>query len=309
MTQLYDPPVRIPDDIINHGDFFGLADFWHITDALKQIQADESGDAATVAVLDTGYTKHDALPTPVAQKSFIPGESVTDGNGHGTHCAGTVLGRMGFGVAPSAKLIVGKCLSNGGSGSSQAITDAIYWAVEQGADVISMSLGSSSSYDPMRKACEFAWSRGVIVVAAAGNSGFSGNRNTIGYPGRFLETICVGAYRRDGLRASFSSGGREMDVIAPGQDILSCSLRNGIASMSGTSMATPFVAGVCGLMVSNMKKRGRAAFGSVDVARQFLAANCTDRGPAGHDPEYGHGVINILDVIMNMRIKGIQYLN
>ena len=306
---IYDPIVRLPDDTVYHGEVLTLApDFWHIDDLVKKAQAEESGEFAKIAVLDTGCTAHDALPEPIAAKSFISGENWRDGNGHGTHCAGTALGRKGFGLCQNAGLIVGKCLSNSGSGSSQAITDAIYWAVEQGADVISMSLGSGSAYEPMRKACLHAWNNGVIVVAAAGNSGFNGRTNTIGFPGKFLETLCIGAYRRDGLPASFSSGGREMDIICPGQDILSCSLRNGIASMSGTSMATPFAAGVCGWIVSKMRRQGRAAFTGVEAARQFIAENSTDRGPSGHDPANGYGVPRANDMIAKMTIQGIKYL-
>jgi subtilisin family serine protease len=132
--------------------------------------------------------------------------------------------------------------------------------------------------------------KGSIVVAAAGNSGFNGSRNTIGWPGKYLESICVGATRSDGKIASFSSGGREMDVACPGQDIVSASTNRGYVSMSGTSMATPFFAGLLALVVELMRREGNARFTGVEAVRAFLAQYCEDRGTPGKDPSFGLGV-------------------
>ena len=292
------PIVTLPPDESEAVEVNILSDeIWSIPKELSDLLGEDSGLGTKVAVLDTGMTSHELLPEPYDARSFIAGESWRDGNGHGNHCAGTILGRRreGFpniGIAPAATLMVGKVLSNGGSGSSQAITDGILWAINQGADVISMSLGSPSPYAPMQKAIAAAWEAGCVVVSAAGNSGFTGARNTIGFPARFPESLCIGAYQRNGQRASFSSGGRELDIMCPGQDIISCSIRNSLVSMSGTSMATPWAAGFFAYLISRMRRQGRAAFTGIEAVRKFLAANCMDQGTPGKDDFSGWGVPN-----------------
>lgn len=298
------PPVFLPPDLVSDVEVFSTpSNLWHLPKAtFDKVWARVNGKGIRAAVLDTGMNEHDVLPEPVEARSFIPGQNWRDGNGHGTHCAGTVLGREGIGLAPAASLLVGKVLSNSGSGSSEGIAQGIVWAADQGADVISMSLGSSSPYGPMEQALKYAWSKGSVVVAAAGNSGFSGSRNTIGYPARYFDCLCVGAYRSDGQRASFSSGGREMDVVCPGQDIVSCSTTNGYRSMSGTSMATPFFAGLCCLIIELMRREGYASFTGIEAVRTFLAANTIDKGEPGHDPFWGFGVpdtTKIVEALLN----------
>ena len=293
------PPVYLPPDLVADVQTFAApADLWHLPKAtFEPMWKRVTGKGIFAAVLDTGYTPHDLLPEPVSSKSFIRGESVKDGNGHGSHCAGTVLGRDGIGVAPDACLIVGKVLASNGSGSSDGIASGIRWAVDSGADVISMSLGSSSPYEPTREALQYAWSKGVITVSAAGNSGFDGMRNSIGYPAKYLESLCIGAYRQDGQRASFSSGGRELDMCCPGQDIVSCSTTNGFRGMSGTSMATPFAAGLFCLIIELMRREGNAAFTGADAVRAFLAQYTQDKGDPGHDPYWGFGIPKTQDII------------
>jgi subtilisin len=129
---------------------------------------------------------------------------------------GTALGRGGIGVAPEAELINVKVLSDQGSGSSTGIAQGIRWAVDEGATIISMSLGSSSPHRPTQEAMQYAAERGVTVVSAAGNSGQRPPNNTIGYPARYLESGCIGAKQQNGQIASFSSAGREMGPGVPG---------------------------------------------------------------------------------------------
>jgi subtilisin len=288
------PIVGLPPDLIADIQTYSApTNLWHlIQHNIKKIHEIEKGDFSTVAVLDTGMNSHDELPEPVEAESFIRGETWRDPvSGHGTHCAGTVLG-TNVGVAPEAKLIVGKCLSNSGSGSSQGITDAINWAVEKGADIISMSLGSSSPYRPMQQAMQAAADKGILILCAAGNAGFNGNVNTIGYPGRYIEScLCIGAYAENGQRASFSSGGRELDVCCPGQNITSCSTRNGYVSM-----AAPFMAGLCALINSRNKREGRARL-NINSLRELIYKHSTDRGPTGKDPSWGIGIPNSMDVV------------
>src|SRR5262249_44657856 len=146
------------------------------------------GSGAKVAVLDTGVDlAHPDLPAPVATSSFVPGVPVDDYNQHGTHCSGTVLGldnTVGVvGVAPQASLVIGKVLNNGGPGLDSWIATGIDWAVQQGADVISMSLGGSDVDQSLQDACLNAFNAGVLVVAAAGNDASSDPSYPASYPG------------------------------------------------------------------------------------------------------------------------------
>ena len=257
----------------------------------------ETGEGIKIAILDTGYVPHRDLPEPIAAETFVRGESVQDRNGHGTHCAGTALGRNGIGVAPGADLIVGKVLSNGGSGSSTGIAAGIRWAVNVGADVISLSLGGPP-FGPTRDAIVAARRAGVLVFAAAGNAGFNGRRNTIGHPARYRpDPLCVGAVRRDGRIAGFSSGGTEMDLAAPGERIVSASIRGGRVEMNGTSMACPGAAGCGALVTARVRATGRPTIAGADAWREFTRPFMEDRGTPGHDPSFGHGVLRTADII------------
>jgi subtilisin family serine protease len=224
-----------------------------------------------------------------------------------THCIGTALGRNGVGVAPEAALLVGKVLSDSGSGSSDGIARGVRWAVDEGADIISMSLGGGSSYGPTNDAIDYAFSKGVIVNVAAGNSGFNG-RNTIGWPAKHLGSLCCGAYRVDGRIASFSSGGREMDWACPGEGIVSFSNDGrSYTTKSGTSMATPFGSGVLALLVEVSRRQGDAQWKSVDAVRQFFAANLKDGGAPGEDPLFGKGFPVVDDFITALLNKTLTW--
>lgn len=265
---------------------------WHLPVELRErIHSVATGAGVRVAVLDTGMSPHPDLPTPIAARSFVPGEQVIDGNGHGTHCCGTSVGRNGIGLAAGAKLIVGKVLSDRGSGNDDGIVKAIYWAIENGADVISMSLGGGHRDPETEEAISYAWTQGCYVNAAAGNSGFNGSANTIGHPAKFAECICQGATQENGEIAGFSSGGREMDWACPGQQIISCSHRGGgYVAMSGTSMATPFGSALLGVIKELQLREGAAVWSHIDQFREFIKVNATDIDAPGHDPRSGHGV-------------------
>ncbi|MFE9834628.1 S8 family serine peptidase [Streptomyces sp. NPDC005551] len=236
----------------------------------KAWEAGLTGKGVTVAVLDTGVdTGHPDLAGRVAQtRSFIEGEEVADRNGHGTHVTSTVGGSGAAsdgrerGVAPDAVLAVGKVLSDQGAGSESQIIAGMEWAARDvGADVVSMSLGSSEpsdGTDPMAAAVD-ALSRetGALFVVAAGNTGAP---SSIGSPGAAESALTVGAVDSADEAAYFTSAGPRFgdnalkpDLSAPGVGILAArsSLTEGsgaYTSMSGTSMATPHVAGVAALL-------------------------------------------------------------
>lgn len=305
-----DPVVGLPPDLVVFDDSIIQSDeTWHLPrDIYREVRKVSSGKGTKVAVLDTGIYPHPTLPKPLATKSFISGESVDDRNGHGTHCAGTILSRdEDIGVATDADLIVGKVLSNRGSGSSSGIAAGVRWAVDEGADIISMSLGGGSQYVPTINAIKYAFSKGVVVCIAAGNSGFSGRGNTIGWPARSGEGICVAALTSNLVPANFSSGGEQMTVAAPGQQILSCNNGNGFVFMSGTSMATPFVAGCFALVISKQRELGNPSWTSVEAVENFIKDNATDLLKDGHDPETGFGMFNMLDIVSKLAQEELEY--
>ncbi|WP_462408659.1 S8 family peptidase [Neobacillus sp. Marseille-QA0830] len=238
------------------------------------ITSTSGGAGVKIAVLDTGaYINHSDLAGSAEQckdftratTSMVNG-SCTDKNGHGTHVSGTALahGAGIYGVAPEAKLWSYKVLNDRGSGYSDDIAGAIRHAADEAVRtgskvVISMSLGSSAKDSMIASAVDYAYGKGVLVVAAAGNSGYGDN--TIGYPGALMNAVAVAALeniQQNGTYrvADFSSRGnsatdgdfviqeRDVEVSAPGRDIQSTWYDGGYNTISGTSMATPHVSGL-----------------------------------------------------------------
>ncbi|MEU9361937.1 S8 family serine peptidase [Streptomyces sp. NPDC048301] len=247
-----------------------------LKDSVPQVNAPEAwaagydGTGTTVAVLDTGIdaTHPDVKDRVKESRSFIPGEEVDDKHGHGTHVASTVAGSgaasdgVNKGVAPGADLIVGKVLDNTGSGADSGIIEAMEWAKAEGADVVSMSLGSSipdDGTDPMAQAVDaLSADGGPLFVIAAGNAYGEG---TIGAPGSAASALTVAAVDKQDMRADFSSmgplvrsHGLKPDLSAPGVDINAAASQSvpgtqGMyRSMDGTSMATPHVAGAAAIL-------------------------------------------------------------
>ncbi|MEV3933104.1 S8 family serine peptidase [Streptomyces sp. NPDC049944] len=247
-----------------------------LKDSVPQVNAPQAwaagydGKGTTVAVLDTGIdADHPDVKDRVKKtRSFVPGEEVDDKNGHGTHVASTVAGSgaasdgVNKGVAPGADLIVGKVLGNEGSGADSGIIEAMEWAKAEGADVVSMSLGSSipdDGTDPMSQAVDaLSADGGPLFVVAAGNAYGAG---TIGSPGSAESALTIAAVDKQDGRADFSSmgplvrsHGLKPDLSAPGVDINAAASQSvpGIEgmyqSLSGTSMATPHVAGAAAIL-------------------------------------------------------------
>lgn len=309
-----DPVVTLPPDLVVYDEVSVLSDrTWHLPrDKYNPVRKEcNYGEGVKVAVLDTGYVQHPSLKKAYKERSFISGQSVNDPvSGHGTHCLGTVSSDdEDIGLAPAIQSIVGKVLSNQGSGSSSGIAAGILWAIDEGADIISMSLGGGSAYTPTINAIKKALSRGIIVTIAAGNSGFNGRNNTIGWPARSGEGVCVAALSENGRPSGFSSGGPQMMIASPGERILSCDNRSsGWRFMSGTSMACPFTAGCFALILSKARSLGKPSWTSIEAVENFIKINATDLLSPGHDPATGHGVFDMTQVIDKMALGELEYV-
>jgi subtilisin family serine protease len=251
------------------------------------------GAGVKVGVLDTGIdTDHPDLSyDPSCSASFVSGQSLEDGHGHGTHTAGTVAaldnGTSVVGVAPEATLCIYKALSNSGSGSYSDVIAALERAVTDGVQVTNNSYGSSG--DPgstVKAAFDGAEAAGVLHVAAAGNSGNpKGKGNNCIYPARWDSLIATAATKQDDSRASFSSTCSEMELAAPGYQINS-TVPGGYGTKSGTSMASPHVAGTAALVFAANPGW------SNDQVRTQLQTTADDLGDPGRDKLYGYGLVD-----------------
>jgi len=260
----------VPNDPYYSTDQWGLAEInvsaaWDFTHGSKDV---------VVAVIDTGidYTHIDLAANMWKDKAGHYGYDFWDNdndpmddniNGyegtqwvpnlqiyHGTHVAGVVGAVMdnGIGIAGVAqvKLMAVKAMNDSGEGTDVTVAEGIQYAVDNGADIITMSLGVETSTTALRTAIEYAIDHRVVLTAAAGNDGSS----TVSYPAAYPEVIAVGAIDSGSNRASFSNYGYELDIMAPGTNIFSTKPTDTYQYLDGTSTATPFVAGVAALLLS-----------------------------------------------------------
>ncbi|MDG5758685.1 S8 family serine peptidase [Natronococcus sp. A-GB1] len=285
---------------------------------IEQVDADlaiddgETGAGVSVAIIDTGidaahetlaenlgegYATADAACTTSCGSGPFGGgndiddclEEWDDDNDHGTHCAGTAGaaddGTGVLGVAPDVTLHAVKALQCDGGGTLDDIAAGIQWSADQGHDVQNMSLGSDTDSDVIRDAVQYADERGVVMVAAAGNDGPCSD--CVGYPAAYDEVIAVSATDENDDLADFSSTGPEVDIAAPGVDVLSTVPRDDYAEFSGTSMACPHVAGAAATLIA-------AGTDPTDV-RDELTAAADDIGL--DDNEQGTGRLNVADAL------------
>jgi thermitase len=255
-----------------------------------------STESVRIAILDTGIdVDHpDLAKKIVVAKNFSSSKKVDDLYGHGTHVAGIAAAITGnkagvAGVAISASLMNVKVLGDSGSGSYSSIIKGVVWAADNGAKVINMSLGGGSASQAMADAVKYAVGKGVTIVAAAGNS----NTSAPSYPAYIPECIAVAATTTTDARASFSNYGTWVDVAAPGNGIYSTlpnhanriGTRN-YGSLSGTSMASPFVAGEAALL---------AAIPATASVRDRIEATCDPI--AGTGSLWAKGRINLAKAV------------
>lgn len=246
-----------------------------------------------VAILDTGIDDQhpDLAPNMREGQSFVPHETSTrDHNGHGTHCAGTVAaaftGSGVVGVAPAALLYPVKVLDANGSGNFSWLVAALDWCIENEIHIASMSLGAAMAPTAVSEMCDLAFANGVLLVAAAGNSG-----DRVGYPAAFGSVIAVSAIDSANMIAGFSCRGPEIELAAPGVDVLSTVPGGGYARFNGTSMACPHVAGVAALAWGSHRFPHADLPQNVTI-RRLLAHTATELGAPRRDELYGFGRVD-----------------
>jgi thermitase len=268
---------------------------WNLQWGPKKIEADfawnvTSGSRSVlVAVIDTGidYTHPDLAPNyvPLGYDWVNNDTDPRDDHGHGTHCAGIIAAALNnaIGIAGLAqvRIMAEKGLDSQGSGYEDDLAQAIIHAVNQGADILSNSWGGNSPDPLIEDAIKYAYSHGVLIVAAAGNTA----SNRPHWPAAYDEVVAVTATQSDDKPAYFTTFGDWVEVSAPGSNIYS-TVPWGYSSMSGTSMACPHVAGVAALILSRYPNMTNLRL------RTALRYATDDLGDPGFDVYYGYGRIN-----------------
>jgi len=269
---------------------------------VTQLWSKTAQQQVKICVVDTGYgLGHEDLPTEnvTGFNAQTTGAWDIDGHGHGTHCAGTIgairnngVGVVGVNPDPSKFTFhIGKGLSDGGSGSTSGVINAVSSCVEAGADVISMSLGGGGFSTAFNTVLEEAYEDGVMIVAAAGNSGNS----ALSYPASYATVMSVASVMEGGKRSSFSQYNDQVEIAGPGHYVKSTvptsTEASGYATWSGTSMACPHVAGVAALLVSHFPGCTNNQIRNAMIAAVTEPPTENNNQP-GWDPYYGWGLVN-----------------
>lgn len=278
----------------------GVPDLWPTT----------RGRGVKVGVLDTGVAPlhPDLQPIAKMKDMTLPGQPDWTGDdvGHGTHCAGIIMARANgagvVGVAPEADLYVARVI-RGADGDARSVADGIRWMIDEGVQVLSMSFTAGQDYTVLREAVAEALAAGCYLVAAAGNEPggpFAGQ--TVRYPAKYDGVIAVGSVAlasddpalplKDRVNLSgLSAYGEDLDLVAPGVEVLSTYPPDKYAAATGTSQAAAFVAGLVTLLVARQQAQGAAA----DTPAQMVEClrRCTvDVDEPGFDPRSGFGLID-----------------
>lgn len=275
----------------------------------NMVQADQFSQndtqARTVCIIDTGYNLgHPDLPdqndgvTGTANNSRV-GNWYNDGNGHGTHVAGTIAALNNnegiVGVYPGVDLHIVKIFDDSGNWTfASDLIEGINQCQSAGADVVNMSLGGGSSSTAEANAMQEFVDDGILLVAAAGNSG----NNSLSYPASYDAVVSVAAVDSNERRASYSQYNNQVEIAGPGSSVYSTYPTNDYATLSGTSMASPHVAGAAALVWSAFPQC------SNEQIRAALNVTAKDKGSAGRDDLYGYGIVQAADAYNYLNNNG-----
>ncbi|MCK1521996.1 S8 family peptidase [Bradyrhizobium sp. 17] len=262
------------------------------------VWAKSKGKGIRVAVLDTGidFYHPDLKDNYVDGVTFVEGTSTPmDDNefGHGTHCAGTIAAAENgvgvIGVAPEASLYAVKVLDKNATGLFSWSIAGIAWCIEKNIHIISMSLGSDCVPNALKLMCDYAWSKGLLIVSGAGNQARNPappQQSSVDYPAKYRNVIAVSSIDSDEAIAPNSGRGPEVDVCAPGVDILSTIPNNEYGTLSGTSAACPHVSGVAALTWAIHPNSTN------EQIWNLIASTVDNLGIRGRDCLYGYGRVN-----------------
>ncbi len=268
---------------------------WALTRlSAEQVWSSQRGNGVTVAVLDTGVdARHpDLAGVVLSGRDFVAsGNGQLDAHGHGTHVAGAISSLAGNGIGTAGlgqgvRILPVRVLGADGAGTDADVANGVVWAVDRGARVINLSVGSPDYSAAEDAAIAYALQHDVVVVSAAGNMRAQGNPTI--YPAAFPGVIGVGASDTSDRPAAFSSTGAGVDLLAPGVDIVSTYPPNTYAYMDGTSMSAPLVTATAALVRAAAP---RATPGDVAI---ILTRSARDVGASGRDNSSGYGLVQPL---------------
>lgn len=250
-----------------------------------------SGKGVKIAIIDTGVdASHPQFGGKVVAHDCT-GEGAEDVDGHGTHCCG-----ISQSVAPGAEIHSFRVFGTSGQAVHRNIMTALAKVNKMGFHVVNLSLGSGQPSQAMRMALLELNARGTLICCAAGNDGDHEGADaprfgTVSFPAGFNSTIAVGSVDKKRVRSPFSSSGPKITVMAPGQAVWSCWKDGAVACLSGTSMASPFLAGVLALLHETCAKRALKPLNLSEVL-YAAALSCSDMEDSGFDFFTGYGLIH-----------------
>ncbi|MCY9512961.1 S8 family serine peptidase [Paenibacillus apiarius] len=263
------------------------------------------GAGVKVAVIDSGIAAHDELTIAGGISTVSYTSSYDDDNGHGTHVAGIIAskhnGRGIAGIAPDIELYAVKSVKQDGKGSLSDVMKGIEWSIQNKMDIINLSFEIDKDVQLFRDLLEQAYAQGIIIVAAAGNTGTT----PVQYPAKYDSVIAVGSIDENNIQSASSSRGAELEFAAPGDDILSTYLNNRYGITSGTSQAAPHVTGMLALL-----KQEYPFMTNVQL-REELKKHAIDLGAPGRDDDYGYGLATFAHIgevppaeVTNLQVTG-----
>ncbi len=302
-----DVPVYVVDPVFDGIEYDNSWGVTRIGSAFVHAR-DITGAGVKVAVLDTGidYTHPELVDNYRGGARFIQDDLDPTNNdpfddswnGHGTHVAGVISavanGIEVVGVAPQVSLYAVKVLNGAGAGYLSDLIAGIEWAVDQEMDIVNMSIGMRQDYQSLADACARAAEAGVLLVAAAGNTGYYSFGEVL-YPALYDSVIAVGATNQDDTLNYVSAYGPDVELVAPGGAIYSTAPYGGFRFLTGTSQAAPHVAGVAALAMSAAVDD---CGGTPEDVRHLLQETAIDLGDPGRDDRFGFGLVNAESALM-----------